>query len=55
MSQQISLTDIITFTKDITQNPFLLKISYGTFDEKDVDAEEVVKEIILQSEYMSEI
>jgi hypothetical protein len=40
---QLNLIDIISFTKDISQNPYLLKISYGINDEKDVDADEIVK------------
>lgn len=55
INQQINLTDIISFSKDISQNPFILKITYGVLDDKDVDADEVVKELILQSDYMSEI
>lgn len=40
---QINLIDIISFAKDVSQNPYLLKISYGIYDEKDVDADEIVK------------
>jgi hypothetical protein len=40
---QLNITDIISFTKDVIQNPYLLKITYGIYDEKDVDADEMVK------------
>lgn len=52
--QKISLLDVVSFTKETQQSPFVLKVTYNIYEEKE-EVEDVTKELILQSEYMSEI
>jgi hypothetical protein len=53
LCQKINLTDVINFSKEMSQSPYGLRITFSIYDEK--EEEEETKEILLQSDYMIEI
>lgn len=39
VSSKIKFIDIISYSKETTQNPYTFKISYGVYDHNDIEAE----------------
>lgn len=43
VTSKIRFIDIISYTKDTSQNPYIFKISYGLYNPNDIEADEEVK------------